>query len=168
MQCLEPHASSIATTSPLPHALRGGKRRFGPRVCLTAGDLLRFSLKQALHSPGGQSTRLLLEELDEDASPGVVESSRFMVSRFMATGTVPAAAASSLTVALFSSLRQYVTLASAMDSAVSWTDRSEHASLRRSFSSAQPRRPSGGVDDLTYFDLVLHLEFFNFHWKFLF
>ena len=138
MQRLEPHASSIAATPPLPHALRGGKRQFGPRVCLTAGDLPRFSLKQALHWPGGQSTRLLREGLDEDESPGVVvESSRFMVSRFMATGAVPAAAASSLTVALFNSFRQYVTLASAMDSAVSWTDRSEHASLMRSFSSAR-------------------------------
>ena len=163
MQRLEPHASSIAATPPLSHALRGGKRQFEPRECPTAGDLPRFSLKQALHWPGGQSTRLLREELDEDESPGVVESSRFMVSRFIVTGTVPAAAASSLTVALFSSLRQYVTLASAMDSAVSWTDRSEHASLRRSCSSAQPRWLSGGVDDLTYFDLVLHLELFNFH-----
>ena len=155
MQRLEPHASSSAATPPLFHALRGCKRQLGPRLCLTAGDLPRFSLKQALHWPGGQSTRLLREGLDEDESPGVVvESSRFMVSRFMATGAVPAAAASSLTVALFSSFRQYVTLASAMDSAVSWTDRSEHANLSRSCSSAQPRRFSGGVDDLTYFDLV--------------
>ena len=98
-------------------------------------------MKHALHWSGGQSTRLRWEELDEDDSPGVVDTSRFIASRFteldedespgdadtsrsvvscfMVTGTMAADAASSLTVALFSSRRQYVTLASAMDSAVS-------------------------------------------------